>query len=338
MAEQTESTRPTEDRLLEVIKVQTEIAQLGLDLGGVMTLVSQRAQRLTGANGAVVELAEGEDMVYRAVAGITEKQLGLRLKHKHSLSGLCVDQGEPLYCKDSEEDARVDRQACRKVGLRSMIVVPLKHHDFVIGALKVLAPTPDAFTDEDMRVLGLMGDLIAASMFHAGKYETDELFHRATYDSLTGLANRALYYDRLRQRFAQAQRDGERFGLLNLDMDGLKGINDSLGHRAGDAAIKELGNRVKSALRQMDTVARTGGDEFGVLLHQAEDIEAVDQACRRVGSWLSAPFKFEGRPITLSASIGSAVYPDDGDDMDRLLEIADQTMYRAKRQRAERRT
>ena len=156
----------------------------GLDLGDVIALVSTRAQQLTRASGAVVELAEGDEMVYRATSGIAAQHLGLRLKRKNSLSGLCVAEGRPLCCDDSDTDDRVDRTACRKIGLRSMIVVPLRHHDVVVGVLKVMAGAPHAFDDSDVHILGLMSDLIAAAMFHAAK--TSELFIQATHDAMTG--------------------------------------------------------------------------------------------------------------------------------------------------------
>ena len=112
-------------RLLEVIRMQTEIAKLGMDLGGVMALVAERAQRLTGAFGAAVELAEEDDMVYRAASGAAELHLGMRLKRSSSLSGRCIHEEIALQCDDSDTDPRVDREACRLIGLRSMIVVPL---------------------------------------------------------------------------------------------------------------------------------------------------------------------------------------------------------------------
>ena len=125
------------ERLREVIRAQTEIVRLGLDLSAVMTFVAERAQRITGAHGAVVELAEGEEMVYRAASGILQNHIGLRLQRSGSLTGLCVEKGFALRCEDSESDPRVDREACRRIGLRSMIVVPLRHDDAVAGVLKV---------------------------------------------------------------------------------------------------------------------------------------------------------------------------------------------------------
>ena len=190
--------------LIEIIQAQTEIAKLGLDLGGVIAFVAERVQQLTDAGGAIVELAEGEDMVYRAAAGMAQHQLGLRLKRQGSMSGLCVEQGEPLRCDDSESDPRVDREACRRVGLRSMVCTPLNHNGATVGVLKIASPVANAFNEQHIQVLSLMSELIAAAMFHAVEYETSELYHKATHDALTGLANRALFYDRLRQCVALA--------------------------------------------------------------------------------------------------------------------------------------
>ena len=319
------------DRLLAVIEMQTEIARLGADLAGVMSLVAARSQVLTHAIGAVVELVEGDDMVYGATSGIAESHLGLRLKRVNSLSGLCVQQRQLLRCDDSETDPRVNRDACRRIGLRSMIVVPLRHHDDVVGVLKVMAAEPAAFDDEDEHMLGLMSGLIGAAMFHATQHESGELFYRATHDVLTGLPNRALFFERLRAVLALAARETRRFGVMNLDMDGLKPINDSLGHRAGDAAICEVASRIRTSTRSGDTVARLGGDEFGVILAQVENREGAMAHARRMAARVGAAFVFEKNPVQLGTSIGVAIFPDDGESLETLLDTADQAMYAQKR-------
>ncbi len=321
------------ETLMEIIRAQTEIARLGLDLGGVMAFVTERVQRLTGAGGAIVELAESEEMVYRAASGMAAQQLGLRLSRSSSLSGLCIEERRVLRCDDSEIDPRVDKEACRRVGLRSMVVAPLNHGDTAVGVLKIAAAAPNAFADEQVRILGLMSGLIAAAMHYAVRYGTDELYHKATHDALTGLANRALFYDRLRQSLNLARRQSSRLAILNIDMDGLKPINDRYGHRAGDAAIRETGQRISRISRASDTVARLGGDEFGVIM---ADIGCRDSAvlhADRLVEDIRRPFCFETNPLSLDASIGLATFPDEGVDMDVLIEKADQAMYAVKRKR-----
>ncbi|ATG88396.1 sensor domain-containing diguanylate cyclase [Methylomonas koyamae] len=320
---------PPPEKLLEVINLQTEIAQLGLDLGGVMALVAQRTLALLSAEGAAIELAEDGDMVYRACAGITAPHLGLRLKIAQSLSGLAVTGGKTLVCDDAETDARVDIAACRKIGLRSMLVVPLNHKGTIIGVLKAVSVQPHKFSEIEIGLLQLLSEQVAAAMFFATKYDIDDLFYKATHDDLTGLTNRSLFMDRLRALLSSRQ--AQTIGILMIDMDGLKQVNDSFGHRIGDAIIREFSNRLGTSSRISDTVSRLGGDEFGVILHPVDSGDGIAAAVARINSAIEAPFSFENRGYALSASIGSAQFPDDSGDINALLEIADQRMYQAKR-------
>lgn len=323
----------SQEKLLLIIKTQTEISKLGLDLSTVMTFVCQQAQVLTRAIGAVVELAEDEDMVYRAATGATEKFLGLRLKRASSLSGLCIERNEILICQDAETDPRVDREACRKVGVKSMVVAPLKYQDTVVGVLKVFSDQERAFINEDMEALGLLSELIAAAMHHSTEYESDKIFHQATHDGLTDLANRALFYDRLRHCVTQASRNAQIMAILVFDMDGLKQMNDQYGHRSGDAAIKEFGVRLRSSARESDTVARLGGDEFGIILSKINKKEEIPLIIGRVQAAMANSFAFEAHSLGLETSVGSSVFPDDGATIDLLIEKADQSMYQNKRSR-----
>lgn len=319
--------------LVHIIEIQTRIVQLGLDLGGVMDMVAEQLLGLTAAGGAIVELAEDDEMVYRAASGMARDQLGLRLKRAASLSGLCIETGGILVCEDSETDPRVDKLACRRVGLRSMVVTPLMHEGAAVGVVKIASPEPNFFTDRHVAILKAMSDLIASAMFHAAKFEIKELYRQATRDMLTGLANRALFYDLLRQRMAQARRGSAAMAVLNLDMDGLKDINDRHGHRAGDAAIREMAKRIEGCVRESDLAARLGGDEFGVILADVGGREDAAKAAKRCSQAIERPFHFERIPLPLGASIGLAVFPDDAHDLDTLLDRADQAMYEVKRAR-----
>jgi diguanylate cyclase (GGDEF)-like protein len=331
------ATLPPE-RLLGIIRFQTEIAKVGLDLAVVIERVALLAQLLTGGSGAVVELAEGEEMVYRAASGIAERQLGLRLARRGSLSGLCVEQGVPLRCEDSETDARVDREACRLVGLRSMIVVPLRHGDLTVGVLKVLSAQPAAFQDAELLTLELISEVVASALVHATRYSTQvetarDLFLRATRDSLTGLGNRALFYDRLHQGLKLARRHGHSLGIALVDMDGLKRINDEYGHQAGDAALRILAERLRALTRESDTLARLGGDEFGILLAAVKDPAAARDFAHKLADQVQGTFSFDGMPFDLSASVGTVVFPEDGGEVEALLHQADLAMYEMKRAR-----
>ena len=322
---------PSKEQLLDIIAIQAEIARLGLDLTATMTLVVERTLGLIEADGAAIELADGEAMVYRAGAGIAASQLGLRLKAGESLSGLCVRSGEILHCRDSESDPRVDPAACRAVGLRSMIVVPLRHEGETVGVLKAMSRQPDKFRDVDVRALRLLSEVVGAVMYFAAKYNVDELFYKATHDAMTGLANRAFYIERLRNTLALHRRDKRPASVLMIDMDGLKHLNDSYGHRVGDAAIMEVARRLAACARESDTVARLGGDEFGMIFSPVDLPEGGEMLMHRIEDEIARPLQFEGRSYALSASVGMATLPADGLDVDHLLETADRRMYRVKR-------
>lgn len=322
---------PSSKELLDIISLQSDIAKLGPDLGKIVALMVKRTLPLVAAESAVVELAEGDDMVYRAASGRARFCLGMRLKREHSLSGRCVSSGQALLCVDSETDPRVDRDACRRVGLRSMIVVPLQHEGTVVGVLKAMSPRANAFSQDDVATLSLLSDQAAAAMFYASKYNLDDLFHRATHDDLTGLANRSLFMDRLHKELSQCARDHRLLAILMIDLDDLKRVNDGHGHRAGDELIQTFARRCRAAARASDTVARLGGDEFGVILYPLEAPAGVDAMLDRIEESLQLPCRIQGLSIPLVASTGAAIYPADGADIESLLEVADQRMYGIKR-------
>ena len=324
--------------LMEIIRLQTEIAKQGLDLSGVVQAVVERIPSFTNAEGAIVEYSEGDEMVYRGASGFVAPLMGTRVKRDASLSGLCVRLGQVLRSDDVILDPRVDAAPYEEVGVRSMVVAPLKHEGSAVGALKIVSTTTHAFTARDVRVLELMSELIAAAMYYAARNETSALYQQATHDSLTGLANRSLFFDRLRNRVSPGRRQLEPLGILIADMDGLKRINDTYGHRAGDAAIREIALRISRIPRKSDIVARLGGDEFGVILGEISDRSDLLMIVERISQQTDQPFRFEGRIINLTASIGHARFPEDGNDVDALLEAADRSMYKMKRNRSTRST
>lgn len=158
----------------------------------------------------------------------------------------------------------------------------------------------------------------------------------AHYDSLTGLPNRTLFYDRLQQAMALAKRERHELALFYLDLDRFKVVNDTLGHAAGDELLKAAGARLRRRARESDTVARVGGDEFTVLLPRAASREDTARLAQEFIEALSASFQFHPpgqsapQEIGIGCSIGIAVYPGDAEDIDGLIKAADAAMYQAK--------
>lgn len=161
--------------------------------------------------------------------------------------------------------------------------------------------------------------------------QAEQTIHwQVQHDALTGLPNRALFYDRLGQTLARAERSGEAAAVLFLDLDGFKNINDTMGHEAGDALLQEVAHRLTDALRREDTVARMGGDEFTIILPSIPDADAAIEAARKAMGVFQGPFTILNREFLVTGSIGVSLYPFDGLDPRTLLQHADVAMYRAK--------
>jgi len=157
-----------------------------------------------------------------------------------------------------------------------------------------------------------------------------ELEYQATHDSLTGLANRNLLNDRITQAIAWAKRQDLSVGLMLLDLDHFKLINDASGHGAGDEMLKQVANRLSHCVRETDTVARLGGDEFVIILTDLPETGDVDIVAEKILAALARPFEINGHDVFVTASIGISLYPRDGDHGEILLRYADIAMYRVK--------
>jgi diguanylate cyclase (GGDEF)-like protein/PAS domain S-box-containing protein len=177
-----------------------------------------------------------------------------------------------------------------------------------------------------------VGALVIGHNITERKRIEQQLLHQATHDTLTGLVNRACFKDRLQHAMFKAQRAGDQLTVIFIDLDNFKVVNDTLGHDMGDALLKHLASRMLIALRQSDTVARFGGDEFVVLLeHNASNTER-DVVVQKLFDTLSMPCDINGQQLFPGASLGLAVYPTDGEDVDSLMRNADTAMYVAKAQ------
>ena len=159
----------------------------------------------------------------------------------------------------------------------------------------------------------------------------EQIWHQANYDQLTGLPNRHMFMDRLRQAVKKADRGGAFLALVFLDLDHFKEVNDQLGHAAGDALLVEAARRVKACVRASDTLARLGGDEFTVILAGIDHVGSVERIAQSLVAALALPLELEGERVYISASAGVALYPPDAGNVADLLARADQAMYASKK-------
>ena len=158
----------------------------------------------------------------------------------------------------------------------------------------------------------------------------EQLIHLANHDPLTGLPNRLLLHDRMKSALASAMRHAKKTAILCMDLDRFKQINDTYGHAAGDSCLREVADRLRQRLRSVDTAARTGGEEFMIILDDVGNRHDAERVVNDLLFSLSAPHLIEGERVHLSASIGIALFPDDGEDATELWNMADAAMYRAK--------
>jgi diguanylate cyclase (GGDEF)-like protein len=317
VSEQRRLTAEAHDRaaaLDRLVAAQAAISTADHDAAAVMNTVAHEAMALIGSDGACVELLDGDEIVCTAGAGTAAKWVGLRLPAADSITGECFATGGVLICTDSERDSRVAREACRAVGARSMIVVPLTHAGAVKGVLIAWSATSDRFNDYQARLLSLLGNTSGAALDRAELIA--QLTEHAVTDELTALPNRRAWNTHLEQALARSRRTREPLCVLLLDLDGFKEVNDRQGHAAGDQLLVDVSTAWLGALRVTDVLGRVGGDEFAAVLERADETAALEVVAR-LRDVMPRPHR---------ASMGLAVW--DGDETAaQLLARADVQMY-----------
>jgi diguanylate cyclase (GGDEF)-like protein len=237
------------------------------------------------------------------------------------------------YLADPRASAFHD--AARLDGTNSGASFPLLTHGDVVGVMSFMAVEKDTFTPEFAELLQRLVDNVSFALENFDradeKTKADErIEYLASHDSLTSLPNREMFNGLLRRAIDAGARYQRQFALLFIDLDRFKVINDSLGHDAGDMLLVEIAGRLRRALRSSDVVARLGGDEFVVILEEAAERREVERVASEVLSVLSQPLLLSGHECHTTASIGIAMYPSDGTDLQTLTKNADMAMYLAK--------
>lgn len=210
--------------------------------------------------------------------------------------------------------------------LQSWLGVPLKSQTGLLGALILKSfSARDRYTTQSTELLQFVSTQIAAAVER--KQMMARLEHLALYDQLTHLPNRTLFYDRIHSAIARAKRNNGIFALFYLDLNKFKGVNDNYGHTVGDLLLEQVARRLEHCVRECDTIARFGGDEFVILLENIEQPEQSEGVAEKIRQSLSKPFQLDGITLSMSPSIGIAHFPLHGDNDKDLLHRADAAMY-----------
>ena len=322
----TERKRAEEQRAAQA-RYQTKIAQFG-----EVALASRGAEELIEqAVRSVLEGLGGGVVAYLERAG-SERQVVMRcidgLAGNAPSSVLGYEPGEALGQVLDGGTARIAGLPYAWAGTREAVLAPVAHEQGARGALCALPEASMSLGAEETRFLAA-----AASVLSAGlkRIESERrLAFLAQFDALTGLPNRTLLADRFSQMLVQARRRGAQLGALFVDLDEFKLVNDSLGHGAGDELLKEIARRLQATVRSGDTVARIVGDEFAIVLADLARPEDAAVVAQKLIEALLAPVDVRGHEVFVTASIGIALFPSDGNDAEALLAAADAAMYRAK--------
>lgn len=285
---------------------------------------------LTGHDTAflrLVEQADDQSTFIVASRGIAPDLLD-EIRHAPvgvGASGTAIEQDRTVVMEDYAANSR-NNPVSAQAGVKTAMASPVRRQGVVVGALVVGSyKTAKPFSDEDREVLEALAENASIALTDAAM--VDAAFHQAFHDSLTGLPNRAAFLDRLDHALAIAERSGTEVGVLFLDLDRFKTVNDSLGHAAGDELLVAVAERLHTCLRDGDTPARFGGDEFAVLLEGVGGTDEAELVAGRVLDQMRRPFTIQGRQLMVSASVGISTATTRAADV---LRDADLAMYRAK--------
>ena len=256
-------------------------------------------------------------------------QLGAHMPLENSISGLTLSSQELIVIDELAQDQRLEKSvqaALVRQGLHSIVSIPLIAHGHAYGVLNLIYPQPTVLSTLEQETLRAIGQTVALAI--ANSHHLSDLEHQALHDSLTDLPNRTMLHRTCQRMMQQRQRP---VALLLFDLDRFKEVNDTLGHHVGDELLIQIGPRVRSALTlHKSQVFRLGGDEFAIVVDLDSTQLTPQQLARQVMSAINHPFNVESMPLEIRASIGVALYPEQGDNSHALLRCADVAMYHAK--------
>ena len=306
------------ERALEGVEISTLLRDAVISVSGLL-----------GTEVAAVLEATGDDFIVRAAVEAQSEMIGTRVPAgDRSQAGYTLLCGNPVIVRDWNSETRFERpEVLRQEGSRSGVTVIIGGGHEPFGVLGTQSSSQRDFDEDDINFLQSVANVLATAI-QRRKIE-EEIRHQAVHDPLTNLPNRSLFSDRLAQALAHARRQTTSVAVLFLDLDQFKLVNDSHGHEAGDELLRAVAPRISDTLRAVDTVARFGGDEFGILIEDVETERDATRAAERIAAALSRPFVLRGREHFVTATVGIAI--GEGQEApETLIRDADAAMYRAK--------
>jgi diguanylate cyclase (GGDEF)-like protein len=278
---------------------------------------------------------EEQELSCRAITGEPNSELfetRFRREDNQQLAQFIAHpDSAPVFFDRTTEDEEV-RELLERFGNAATIVAPIAARGEYLGTLSVSVTSEPERLQSRRDLLDRLSGVVAqaATALQTARL-VDKVTHQAKHDGLTGLANRAEFTERTEEALAAAQESGTPVGLFFLDLDNFKSVNDERGHPAGDEVLRLVAERLMGTIRAGDTVGRLGGDEFAIVLPDVGDNGEVEAAAQRVAAVFEQPFAVNGATLPLGASVGRAIWPDDGAEIEALIRHADAAMYRAKR-------
>ncbi len=243
-----------------------------------------------------------------------------------------LDKGTMVYIANDCEIAQGiagKKEILEKLRIKSLLIVPVRVEEKLLGFISLdNVVAIDDLHEDNITLLHMMGEIMGSAIIR--KQAESLVKHMAYHDSLTNLPNRLLFMDRLQMGFMQAKRNGRILAVLCVDLDKFKSINDSLGHYVGDLLLKAVAERLIRCIRGSDTVARTGGDEFTIILPDLTHALDAAVVAQKVLDVIDKPCVIENYKVRVSASVGISIYPRDSHNIDDLIKMADKAMYCSK--------
>jgi diguanylate cyclase (GGDEF)-like protein/PAS domain S-box-containing protein len=329
----------TERRRLELLERDRvkalEMIATRKPLEQILTQLVKMVERQYPGMVAAISLLRDDRLYVAAAPGLPEAVRrgleGLRVGPTAGSCGAAAYWGEPIYAGDIATDPLwyEHRDLAMAHQLASCWSVPvMAGSGKVLGTFAVYQKKPSRPEKAQLALLQTTSGTAAIAIEQ--RQLTDQLAYQAHHDALTGLPNRLLFQERLRQAIVQARRSGNMVALLYIDLDRFKLVNDTLGHATGDELLRQVAWRLKSCLRESDTLARISGDEFTVAATGLKNPEHASLVAEAILKALRDPFEAEKQELYVSASVGISIYPQDALDAETLQRNADNAMYRAK--------